>query len=246
MPRPTFSSGGASLRGSRPRRCDRGFTMAEMLVVMAIITILAASLAVVIPKLRTQAMVKRAKADILGISHALELYQQDFSGTFPSAIFNNSSDPHADEVLYKALTDRNYNGDNVGWASANDEWGFITNASRAAKRLLDPWGLPYFYIAHTDYIHGVRIEDGVESMAPFGANEPNVFGATPKPGDHSGPQHEDPPSPPPPASEFYNPRSYQIHSKGPDQLTDVDDNEEEYIDALDRGTDDDDINNYEQ
>ena len=38
--------------------------MAEMLVVMAIITVLAGALAVVLPRLRTNAMMRRAEADI--------------------------------------------------------------------------------------------------------------------------------------------------------------------------------------
>jgi hypothetical protein len=190
-------------------------------------------------------MTQRAGADIQGISHALALYHDDFRA-YPAAPFNNSSDPHADKLLYKALTDRNYNGENVGWAGANDQWGFCTQASRNAGRILDPWGLPYFYIAHHDYFYGVRIEDGVEDTSPFGAHEPNVFGATLVAGDFSGPKHEDLPVPPPEMSEFYNPQTFQLHSKGPDQRTDVDDGEEEFIDACDRGTDDDDINNYGQ
>ncbi|MFW6163958.1 MAG: type II secretion system protein [Planctomycetota bacterium] len=238
------------------RRPSAAFTMAEMLVVMAIITILAASLAIVIPKLRTRAMVQRAGADIHGIGHALEMYHDDFRA-YPAAPFNDADDPHADRVLYKALTDPNYNGHNVGWAGANDEWGFLTDASRDAERVLDPWGLPYFYIAHHDYLYGVRIEDGVEDMAPYADDQPNVFGATPRADDYrSDSNHEEPPDgssgslnyygPPPKMGEFFNPQTVQLHSKGPNQQTDVDDNDDAHIDACDRGTDDDDINNYRQ
>ena len=238
------------------RRATAAFTMAEMLVVMAIITILAASLAVVIPQLRKRAMTQRAKSDILGIANALALYHDDFRA-YPSARYDASSDPHADKVLYKALTDRNYNGPNVGWASANDQWPFITDAARDAERVLDPWGLPYFYIAHTDYLYGVRVSDGVEDMTPYGTTKPNIFGTTPRIDDYrSDSNHEEPPNgtgssldyygPPPKMDEFFNPDTIQVHTKGADQRTDVDDGDEDHIDACDRGTDDDDVNNYEE
>jgi len=228
-------------------RCDRrgGFTMAEMLVVMAIITILAASLAVVLPRIRTRSMIKGAKADIQMIANALEQYRQDI-GTYPVAPFRGSGGHKADRVLYQALTNRNAGGYNRGWGGAHDRWDFIREESRTGKQILDPWGTPYYYIAHPDYLRGVRIDDPTDSTP---ADTANYFGTTPAPDDfRSASEHEFPPrtyyGPPPRRDAFYNANTFQLHSKGPDQKTDVEDDQPDVIDACDRGTDTDDINNF--
>ena len=266
-----------------PPACRRrsAFTIAEMLVVMAIITVLAASLAVVLPRLRTSAMRRRAGADIQMIGFALEQYHDDM-GHYPTAPYRlqNSSgswyqtNAHADGVLFQALTNRHAGQDNVGWGGAKRDWDFIRsnnlaeyasnhdtgqwphpNATgprvcRGSHQILDPWGTPYYYIAHPDYLRGVHITDPTETN-----RVPNCYGATERPDDYrSAANHNDPPDgsgnalnyygPPPKMNEFYNPTTFQIHSKGPDQRTDIDDGDETNIDACDRGTDGDDINNY--
>jgi len=238
------------------RRRTAAFTMAEMLVVMAIITILAGSLAIVIPKLRTYAMAKRAGADIHIMANALESYCQDI-GAYPTA--QPYTKAYACNVLYQALTNRHAGGKSHGWAAAKTDWGFIRSNNirsyngtdgKPRKQILDPWGTAYYYIAHPDYLRGVHIYDTTETD-----RKPNCFGATERPDDHrSAANHNEPPDgsgnplnyygPPPKMDEFFNADTFQLHSKGPDQHTDVDDGEEEYIDACDRGTDDDDINNY--
>ncbi|MFC1805749.1 prepilin-type N-terminal cleavage/methylation domain-containing protein [Planctomycetota bacterium] len=231
-------------------RRTAAFTMAEMLVVMAIITILAGSLAIVIPKLRTYAMAKRAGSDIQIMSMALESYKEDI-GRYPTAPYGSS---YACDVLYEALTNPKAGGNNRGWGGAHSGWGFIrSNNIRTHgnyKQILDPWGTTYWYIAHPDYLRGVHIYDPTETD-----RNPNCFGATGRPDDYrSGTNHNQPPDgsgnplnyygPPPSMDEFFNPETFQIHSKGPDQLTDVDDGDETEIDACDRGTDLDDVNNY--
>ena len=260
------------LRGRRPRP-PAAFTMAEMLVVMAIITILAASLAVVLPKLRTMAMTSRAEADIRNMSVALDQYHTDI-GHYPTAPRNL----YMDNILRLALTNPKAGSPGtatqgyMGWGGANTEWPFIrkNNIGKygvthsndcnnngiwqfccGKHQILDPWGVPYYYIAHSDYLRGVRhYEDP--------ANQPIIYGATERPNDYRGdpgdtPIPADPDrtqprknyyGPPPRAEEFYNPQTYQIHSKGPDQATDIDDGDETNIDPCDRGTDGDDVNNY--
>ena len=259
------------------------FTMAEMLVVMAIITILAASLAVVVPRLRAAAMADRAAADIQAISYALGLYENDNRG-YPTAPFWRLTNPGAatsswtyactkllaDDVLYQALTNPDYNGTNQGWSGASTEWKFIREGNinlhsfslphqgsfNNRYQILDPWGVPYYYIAHPDYIVGVRIGDENDSTSDQGSDaygntcpQPNCYGTTETPDDFRSPSdHDNPPNeyrgPPPKQEEFYNPTTFQIHSKGPDQATDIDDGDEDHIDACDRGTDGDDIHNF--
>jgi type II secretory pathway pseudopilin PulG len=221
---------------------------------MAIMTILAAALAVVLPKLRTRAMSSRAKADIEALSNALTQYYDDI-GYYPVAPFvNTTSGPFADDVLYNALTNRHAGGYNRGWAAANTEWPFIHEGNvvtykTTRKQVQDPWGVPYYYVAHPDYLHAVCIYDPADDA--FKQDKPNYYGTTPVPDDfrtnpavdHYEP-HQDYYGPPPRMDAFYNATTFQIHSKGPDQLTDVADAEPEVIDATDRGTDTDDENNF--
>jgi len=237
-----------------------GFTMAEMLVVMAIITILAASLAVILPKVRSRAMSKAAQADIHLMEMALEELHKD-RGRYPSAPYGgDASDTTkmADYVLFKTLTDPDYSpsdpsgtvaGD--GWGGARNDWEFIRGDSAAQNHILDPWGVPFYYIPHTDYLAGVRINDSTEDTAALPSNVAMYYGTTPRPDDYKGPSSPDnllPPTsyygPPPKIEEFYNATTFQIHSKGPDQSTDTADAEPGKIDPCDRGTDPDDVNNF--
>jgi prepilin-type N-terminal cleavage/methylation domain-containing protein len=254
------------------------FTMAEMLVVMAIITILAASLAVVLPGMRTRAMSARAGADIAALGTALDSYKDDI-GYYPVAPYRVkdssgtwvNSNALVDAVLFDALTNRDEGGENRGWAGASSEWSFIhgtveecdetgcdkPNADNikhysdngVKHQLLDPWGLPYYYIAHPDYLRGVQIYDPSNPAD----SKPVVYGSTETPndfwtkdGDDRLVPDQDYYGPPPKREEFFNANSFQIHSKGPDQATDARDGYPNQVDACDRGCDPDDINNFGQ
>ena len=256
-----------ALRRPHRRPLHAGFTLIELLVVMAILTVLAASLVVIIPKLRTGAMVKRARADIEGITTALTMYHED-TGHYPVAPYR-TVDPAfepvpADNVLYDALVDRNAGGNNRGWGAANGSWDFLSTKNVKAydyvppgaaegatgipcHQILDPWGVPYYYIPAANYLVGVSIGDADDHTWKTGRDIPNCFGTTAAPNDYrksDGDDHQLPErDPAPPLSAFYNSTTFQLHSKGPDQLTDIDDNNPS-IDACDRGTDADDINNW--
>jgi len=121
------------------------------------------------------------------------------------------------------------------------------------RQILDPWGVPYYYISHPDYLRGCKI------WSMEGTNQtPVIFGATPLPDDFWGGSGDagdagtaDPLNPrknyygPPPSIEaFHNANTFQLYSKGPDQLTDAEDADPVTIDACDRGGDRDDINNF--
>jgi len=245
-------------RPRSPRPMPRGgFTMAEMLVVMAIITILAASLAVIVPKIRTRAMRAAAGADIQLVSIELENIFRDM-GRYPSKPYapGDPDDPAKEEfidyLLYKMLTDPNYPSDGNGWGGARTDWKFLHGDYQDKQQIIDPWGVPYYYIPHTDYLNGVRVKDESDST-PLTIDDkpvPNYFGATPPANDfRTDPEDRHyPPTeyygPPPDANAFYNATTFQIHSKGPDKKTDFYDDEPETIDACDRGVDPDDINNY--
>jgi len=241
---------------------SHAFTLTELLVVMAIIAILSASLGIILSKVRTSAMVRRAKSDIQAIANSLEMYKKDI-GVYPTAAWSSGYTPvtgFAEMVLYTALTDKdagatrdgakppNVTGNaNRGWGGASDQWDFITDNSRNAAHFLDPWGLPYYYISHGDYLRAVAIRDTNED--PGGTSSwPKVYGTTPAINDYSTTDRTQPPKeyygPAPNLDAFYNPTTFQLHSKGPDQKTDIDDKDLVNIDPCDRGTDKDDINNF--
>lgn len=243
----------------RPHR-PGGFTMAEMLVVMAIITVLAASLAIVVPKIRPRAMRAAAGADIHLMSMELEELRKDM-GRYPSKPYNPAdpenpkTEEYADYDLYKSFTDPNYPSEGTGWGGARNDWKFLHGDSVEKQQVLDPWGVPYYYVAHTDYLMGVRINDETDDTPKTisGKKVPNYYGATPEPNDFRGAptdpnERRFPPlgyfGPPPDINVFYNATTFQIHSKGPDQKTDYYDDNPNVVDACDRGCDPDDINNY--
>ena len=256
--------------GPARRRC-RAFTMAELLVVMAIITILAASLVVVVPSLRAYSMRRAAGADIHMMSIALQQYDED-CGSYPTKPYNpaDAANPaqsdFIDYVLYRALCDVSSVSN---WGGARPDWEFLRGESNARQQILDPWAVPYYYIPCTDYLSGVGVNDPTDGTLQYNKQSslriPNCYGTTPRLNDYRGDTNTTPndtgtpvdrtrprasySGPPPDINAFYNATTFQIHSKGPDQLTDIDEGKtlvSGYVvsDACDRGTDYDDINNW--
>jgi general secretion pathway protein G len=105
------------------RTVQRGFTLIEILVVIAILAILGA---LVVPKIMSrpdEARVAAAHQDVQAIMQALKLYKLD-NGTYPSA----------DQGL-NALVERPSSGQvPTNWKSYLD------------KLPTDPWGHPYVYL----------------------------------------------------------------------------------------------------
>ncbi len=260
------------------KRARAGFSMTEMLIVMAIMTVLAASLIVLVPGLRGTAMRSAAQADIQHLTTRIFEYKED-KGYFPTRIYNPANydapgnDDYMDYVLYKSLTDPNYDvsgvGAGKGWGRARDDWEFIRGDARTRNQFVDPWGTVYYYIPNDCYLLGVRIKDPTDSTPLVDSVTlkalPNYYGTTAaiddyKSGDaeHKYP-YEGYYGPPAQLSAFYNSTTFQIHSKGSDQRTDFY-SDADYdsapplggptgpgraiIDACDRGQDPDDLNNF--
>ncbi len=254
------------------RRARGGFSMAEMLIVMGIMTVLAAALIVLVPKLRTSAMCKAAAADIQQLSMALTDFRNDV-GIYPDRPYTFTAgvapDPVVktdciDYVLFKCLTDPDYDpiartaGAKKGWAVARTNWDFIHGDALTRQQFLDPWGLPYYYIPYTSYLVGVRVYDSSDGTPAVDTTKspplalPNCYGATPEWDDFrdSTDMGHRYPSGTAVQNKCYDPTTFQIHSKGPDQKTDYYSDltqnpaNQALIDACDRGCDPDDINNY--
>jgi general secretion pathway protein G len=107
---------------SRIRRRDEGFTLLELLVVLAILGLLAALVGPQVLKYLGTSRTQTAKVQIENISASLDHFQLDV-GRYPNA----------DEGL-SALVERPPNAPN---------W----NGPYLKKRsgLIDPWGQPYLY-----------------------------------------------------------------------------------------------------
>lgn len=103
-------------------RRDAGFTLLEMLVVLAIMGLLAAIVAPQVLKYLGSSRTQTAKVQIQNISAAMELYKLDM-GRFPT------SDEGLGALVVAPATAQGWNGPYLQKAAA----------------LRDPWGQPYLY-----------------------------------------------------------------------------------------------------
>lgn len=86
------------------RGSGRGFTIAELMVVVGILLVLVGILVTVVARTQRAAMNARAKADLAVIGQALDQYALDFKGMYPMSRDRNTGQPVAGEhLLAKAL-----------------------------------------------------------------------------------------------------------------------------------------------
>lgn len=141
--------------GSRPVRAGQGgFTLIEIMVVVAIIAILGATVVPLIMDRPEQARVVRAKNDIATYESALELYRLD-----------NFSYPSTDQGL-EALTEKpTGDPEPTNWKSG----GYVKKLGK------DPWNRPYVYQSEGSDFEIVSLgRDGTEGGEEFDADISNL------------------------------------------------------------------------
>ena len=132
-----------------------GFSLFEIIGVMAVITIIMTMLVMSLGGIRPAADSKAAQSEIILIQQALEAYKSRF-GEYPKNVTVGGSNPSMEVILFNALMgtlasngrlgnfssvlDRN----NLSFATTNFPLVGGTPAL-ADNQLLDPWGVPYQY-----------------------------------------------------------------------------------------------------
>ena len=143
--------------GSRGQSANlkSGFSVFEIIGVMAVITIIMTMLVMSLGGIRPAADSKAAQSEIILIQQALEAYKSRF-GEYPKKVTVGGSNPSMEVILFNALMgtlasngklgnfssvlDRN----NLSFATTNFPLVGGTPAL-ADNQLLDPWGVPYQY-----------------------------------------------------------------------------------------------------
>ncbi|MFK7995197.1 MAG: type II secretion system major pseudopilin GspG [Granulosicoccus sp.] len=132
------------------KRVQGGFTLIEIMVVVAIIAILGATVVPLIMDRPNEARVVRAKNDIGSYTAALGLYKLD-----------NFNYPSTDQGL-EALVEKPTGDPEPGnWKSG----GYVQKLNK------DPWGRDYLYIAEDGRFEIISLgSDGVEGGEGFNAD----------------------------------------------------------------------------
>lgn len=153
--RPAVADVAQRALGQRIRRAQRGFTLIEIMVVVAIIAILGATVVPLIMDRPNEARVVRAKNDIGTISSALELYRLD-----------NFSYPSTEQGLQALVQKPTGDPEPANWKKG----GYIQKLPK------DPWGREYLYISPGeggDYDVVSLGNDGAEGGEDFDADISN-------------------------------------------------------------------------
>jgi len=129
---------------------QRGFTLIEIMVVVAIIAILGATVVPLIMDRPNEARVVRAKQDIANYGGALELYKLD-----------NFGYPSTDQGLEALVEKPSGDPEPMNWKGG----GYVKKLNK------DPWGRPYVYVSEGSDFEIISLGgDGAEGGEGFDAD----------------------------------------------------------------------------
>jgi prepilin-type N-terminal cleavage/methylation domain-containing protein len=150
----------------------RGFTLVEMLAVLAIVAVLAGMIFPAVQLARRRASEKAAKATIERLKLALEQYANDFGDYPPTSLselgVKTNGVNEGNESLVRCLSTRRERGPYFVFEEkdlANLDQDRLTSdptgstiESKELFEIVDPWGNPYVYFHNRDYRGGSKLE----------------------------------------------------------------------------------------
>ena len=161
----------AAARSRISARYSSGFTVLELLIVIAIIAILAGLVVGVSRRANGTAYSARAKAELANLAVALEEYHR-ICGDFPQ-----TSD--SAQLLQSLIGRRGPRNDAIAIRSLIEPIRFRTGAAidpfaNASAVLIDPWGQPYRY-AYKSQIPWSNFSYVLYSLGPDGRESPTLL-----------------------------------------------------------------------
>ena len=149
----------------------RGFTMIELLVVMAMIAVIAAAFVTSVEKARTRAYVSRATVEMKEMTNAILAYEQYAPDRSLASVVSGSWKDCAEGDMTMILG---------GAPSASGgKVPVLYNGHVRTGYLRDPWNTPYRYrIEKTDTLEGGGGEDTKAISYSAAAALPNFFRLT--------------------------------------------------------------------
>ena len=128
------------------RNTRSGFTLIEMLVVLAIITILGSLLLGGLAAAKKRANIDSVQMTLRGLEAALERYEGDFNDYPPSD--GDTTGMTGAENLYECLHTTSKSGD---YLPKSSDFRTVENQKTGKAVLCDVWNHPILYFHHHDY-----------------------------------------------------------------------------------------------
>jgi general secretion pathway protein G len=129
---------------------NKGFTLVELLIVVAIIAVLASLVVVAVGRAPVEARIAVAKTQMNKIAAALELYSGDVGFYPPGDAANDTGIINVVEALSgKPRWEGGGGGPNLIWEFKEKEL-VQSKFDTSRKVLVDPWGKPWHYTRATN------------------------------------------------------------------------------------------------